>query len=147
MAIYFAGKEAQRAAAPRNNISSKAKRPLAVALSPGGIARLVLAATCQLALSHPPRYVPRNRTGAGDKIMQLTVLVQSCFEAATVLHIRRDALTRRPLPSIGMQVSCKPKILAGEKLTRILTRRFLQRSLASVLSQLDHRTSPNIQTS
>ena len=136
MAIYFAEKEAQRATALRNNKSSKAKRPLAVALSPGGIARLVLAATRQLALSHPPRYVPRNRTGAGVKIMQLTVLV------ATVLHIRRDALTRRPLPSIGMQVSCKPKILAGEKLTRILTRRFLQRSLASVLRQLDHRTSP-----
>ena len=142
MAIYFAGKEAQRATAPRNNISSKAKRPLAVALSPGRIARLVLAATGQLALSHPPRYVPRNRTGAGVKIMQLTDLVQSCFEAAKVLHIRRDELTRRPLPSIGMQVSCKPKNLAGEKLTRILTRRFLQRSLASVLRQLDHRTSP-----
>ena len=141
MAIYFAGKEAQRATAPRNNKSSKAKRLLAVALSPGRIARLVLAATRQLALSHPPRYMPRNRTGTGVKIMQLTVLVQSCFEAATVLHIRRDALTRRPLPSIGMQVGCKPKILVGEKLTRILTRRFLQRSLASVLGQLDHRTS------
>ena len=62
--------------------------------------------------------------------MQLTVLVQSCFEAATVLRIRRDALARRPLTSIGMQVSCKPKIVAGEKLTRILARRLLQRSLA-----------------
>ena len=71
--------------------------------------------------------------------MQLTVLVQSCFEAATVLRIQRDALARRPLSNVGMRVSCKPKILAGEKLTRILAR--LQHSLASVLSQLDHQMS------
>ena len=45
--------------------------------------------------------------------------------------------------SVGasVQASCTPKIVAGEKLTRILARRLLQRSLASVLSQLDHRTS------
>ena len=42
---YFAGKEAQRATALRKNVRSKAERALGVVSSPGGIARLALAAT------------------------------------------------------------------------------------------------------
>ena len=114
-----------------------AKRALTVASSPSGIAWLALAATCTGSSASSTL----RRTGTGVKTMQLTVLVQSCFEATTVLRIRRDTLARRQLPRVGMQASCKPKILAGEKLTRILARRLLQHSLASVLSQLDHRKS------
>ena len=103
---------------------------LAVASSPGGIARLL----------YPPCYAPRNRTGAGVKenaAHRSSELLRSCNSAP---RIQREALARCPLPSVGMQASCKPKILAGEKLTRILARQLLQCSLASVLKSV---RSPN----
>ena len=113
-----------------------------VASSPGLKNSLASVQQPVLALPHPPRYAPRNRTGTGVKKMQLTDLVQSCFEAATVLRASGEIhACSAPAPKRWCKRVAPHKFLAGEKLTRILARRLFQRSLASVLSQLDHRTS------